>query len=111
MLTIVNILILFFIILIFYQILLANYIIEGLTTEYKPYNEKDVLILAQQNAGNISYLKQQIGNIPSLKNKITDLSNNVTTLQNQVNTLVQANQQYTASMIGTTPPTITGTTS
>ena len=61
MLTLVNILILFFTILVIYQIFLAysGYsIIEGLTsdnTEYQPYNTNDpnnALILSQQNAGN-----------------------------------------------------------
>lgn len=111
MLTIVNVLIFFFIILILYQILLANYIIEGLTNEYTPYSSKDALILSQKNAGNIAYLKENLGDISNMQNEITDLSNNVVSLQSQVSSLVQANQQYTTSMVGTTPPTITGTTS
>jgi hypothetical protein len=37
-LTLVNILIIFFIILILYQIFLANNIIEGLENQYQPYD-------------------------------------------------------------------------
>ena len=62
MLTLVNLLIIFFIVLIIYQIFLAyfnNSITEGYENkdEYKPYdtnNPDNALILAQQNAGNIS---------------------------------------------------------
>ena len=51
-----------------------------------------------------------IASFQNMNTEIQDLSGNVTTLQNQVNTLVQANQQYTSNMIGTTPPVITGAT-
>ena len=70
---IINLLIVFFIILIFYQILLENTnltkIVEGLTdnsessssnNQYQPYDSNDPNILSQQNAGNIQVLKQQI---------------------------------------------------
>ena len=61
MLTLVNVLIVFFIILIVYQIILATKIVEGLKNnnnkKYKPY-PPNALILAQQNAGNIEYLKK-----------------------------------------------------
>ena len=64
MLTIINLLIIIFIILITYQIFLAHFsnsIIEGLE-DYKDYDTNDpnnVMILAQQNAGNIEVLKQE----------------------------------------------------
>jgi predicted membrane protein len=130
MLTLVNILIIFFIFLILYQIILATKVIEGLVNnvnetdqgnkvnilmnEYQPYdvnNPQNALILAQQNAGNISYLKQRIDSLQGndLNKQVQDLSGNVQTLQTQVNGLVQAQQQYTTQMIGGTPPNITGT--
>ena len=88
----INVLVCFFIILICYQIFLANSpIIEGATTQYNPY-KGDALILAQQNAGNISYLKQQIDGIPKMQSDIQ-------TLQSQVNQLEQANQQYVSQSI------------
>lgn len=92
--------------------------VEGFenTTEskgtYQPYDTKDpnnVLILAQQNAGNIQVLKQQMDELYGMKQEVRDLSNNIITLQGQVNDLVSAQQDYTTQMLGTTPPNITGT--
>jgi predicted RND superfamily exporter protein len=123
MLTLVNILILFFTILVIYQIFLASFgdsIIEGLTsdntnnTEYKPYNTNDsnnALILAQQNAGNISVLKKQMDDLSGLNNQVQDLSGNVTTLQGQVDNLITSQNAYASSTLPSTPPDISGTTS
>lgn len=111
MLTLVNILIVFFIILILYQIFLASNIIEGLENKYKPYDTKDpnnALILAQQNAGNISYLKEQIDSLNGMSQQVQDLSGNVVSLQTQVNGLVQAQQDYANQMTGGSPPQVTG---
>jgi hypothetical protein len=111
MLTLVNILIFFFIILILYQIFLASNIIEGLENKYKPYdmkNPNNALILAQQNAGNISFLKEQLDKYDGLYEQVQDLSGNVVSLQTQVNGLVQAQQDYANQMTGGSPPQITG---
>ena len=111
MLTLVNILIFFFIILILYQIFLASNIIEGLENKYKPYdmkNPNNALILAQQNAGNISFLKEQLDKYDGLYEQVQDLSGNVVSLQTQVNGLVQAQQDYADQMTGGSPPQITG---
>ena len=119
MLTLVNILILFFTILVIYQIFLAysGYsIIEGLTsdnTEYQPYNTNDpnnALILSQQNAGNINVLENQVNNLSGLNQQVQDLSGNVAGLQEQVNNLVTAQNQYASQMAPSTPPDISGTT-
>jgi hypothetical protein len=115
MLTLVNILILFFIILIGYQIILANHIIEGIenNNSYQSYdtnNPDNSLILAQQNAGNIEYLKQRFDAVQGMNTQIQDLSGNVQLLQEQVNELVSAQQQYAEQLTGGTPPNITGTT-
>ena len=120
----VNILILFFIILIGYQIILANHIVEGLdnnttsantTTNtnntYTPYdtnNPANALILSQQNAGNIDYLKQRIDNVQGVFQQVQDLSANVSALQDQVNGIVSAQADYATQMTGGTPPVITG---
>lgn len=112
MLTIVNVLIVFFIILILYQILLATRIVEGLENQYQSYdtnNPNNALILAQQNAGNISFLKEQIDNLSGMNNQIQDLSGNVQSLQTQVTGLVQAQASYASQMTGGTAPQITGT--
>ena len=119
MLTLVNILILFFTILVIYQIFLASFgnsIIEGLTsdnTEYQPYNTNDpnnALILSQQNAGNINVLENQVNNLSGLNQQVQDLSGNVAGLQEQVNNLVSAQNQYASQMAPSTPPDISGTT-
>lgn len=116
MLTLVNILILFFIIIISYQLILANHVIEGLTNNtsnnsYKPYNSNDPMILAQQNAGNIAFLKDRMDSLENINQMVQDLSGNVQALQQQVNGLVTTQQQYATQLTGGTAPTITGATS
>jgi len=120
MLMLIHTLIIFFIILIFYQIFLAhissNIInIEGMDTQtsqqYKPYdlnNPNNALILSQQNAGNIQVLKQQMDGIFNLNNKVRDLSGNVTALQNQVSDLMVQQQQYVESKLPASTPEISG---
>ena len=113
MLTLVNILIIFFIFLILYQIILASNIVEGLKNQYESYdtnNPNNALILAQQNAGNISYLKERIDNVQGVYQQVQDLSGNVQNLQTQMNGLLQAQQDYANQMTGGTAPEITGTT-
>jgi len=129
----VNILILFFIILIGYQVILANHIVEGLettttnsgtnssntssnntsSTTYTPYdtsNPSNALILSQQNAGNIDYLKQRMDAVQNMFQEVQDLSGNVSILQEQVAGLVGQQQDYAAQLTGGTAPNITGTT-
>ena len=115
MLTLVNILILFFTILVIYQIFLAysGYsIIEGLENDsnYQPYDSNDALILSKQNAGNINVLEKQVTGLTGLNQQVQDLSGNVTGLQEQVNNLVNAQNQYASQMAPSTPPDISGTT-
>jgi len=117
MFTLVNILILFFIFLILYQIFLATKIIEGMdnsnNSDYKSYdtnNPNNALILAQQNSGNIAYLKKQMDSVQDINQEVQDLSGNVQTLQTQVNGIVQAQQNYANQMTGGTVPNITGAT-
>jgi hypothetical protein len=116
----IHTLIIFFIILIFYQIFLAHITskisnIEGMDTQtqqqYKPYdlnNPNNALILSQQNAGNIQVLKQQMDGIFNLNNKVRDLSGNVTALQNQVSDLMVQQQQYVESKLPASTPEISG---
>ena len=68
----INILILFFFILISYQIILAtNPIIEG-AQDYKEYAE-DPLILARKNAGNIENLRERVDKLDGVKEKVDKL--------------------------------------
>lgn len=113
MLSIINILIVFFIILIIYQIFLAHFsnnIIEGLEN-YKEYDTNDpnnVMILAQQNAGNIEVLRKQFDNISGLKQEVQDISGNVANLTKQVEDLVKAQEDYLDEKLPDEPPEITG---
>jgi hypothetical protein len=107
-------LIAFFSLLIFYQIFLEYFnetIIEGMDNEYKDYDTNDpnnVMILAQQNAGNIQVLKQQLDSLLGLDQEVKDISGNVVLLQQQVTDLVQAQQNYASQMMPTSTPDITG---
>lgn len=127
----VNILIVFFIILIFYQLFLSNIsetfykiknnVIEGMDTatttsgsqQYQPYdtsNPNNVMILAQQNAGNIQVLKQQVDGVLGLNQEVQDMSGNLATLTTQVSNLMEAQQQYVQTNLPSSPPQITGAT-
>ena len=78
---------------------------------YIHYDKKiadNTLILAQQNAGNIEYLKQRVNDIQDMADEVNKLSSTVDSLQQQVDGLVQANTQYTSQNLGTTPPQISG---
>jgi hypothetical protein len=113
MLTIINLLIIIFIILIISQIFLAHFsdsIIEGLEN-YKEYDTNDpnnVMILAQQNAGNIEVLKQEFEKISGLKQQVDDISGNMVNLTKQVDDLVQAQEDYLAQNLPEEPPEVTG---
>jgi predicted PurR-regulated permease PerM len=113
MLTIINLLIIIFIVLIGYQIFLAHFsdsLIEGLEN-YKDYNTNDpnnVMILAQQNAGNIEVLKQEFEKISGLKQEVDDISGNMVNLTKQVDDLVEAQADYLAQNLPAEPPEITG---
>jgi len=112
MLTLVNILIVFFVFIILYQIFLATVpTVEGLENQYQPYdtnNPANALILAQQNAGNIAYIKERLDDYQTLYKEVQDISGNYASLQDQVDQLVQAQQQYTTQMTGGTVPQISG---
>jgi hypothetical protein len=111
--TLINILITFFFLLIIYQLILANSIIEGLqgNDSYQPYdtnNPSNVMILAQQNAGNIQYIMDRLDSIQNTNEEVNDLKKTIVTLQDQVNGIVSAQEQYASQMTGGTAPDITG---
>lgn len=116
--TLVNILIVFFAVLLSYQVFLAYQtgFVEGMESSYKPYdtnnpnNPNAAMILAQQNAGNIGYLKERMDKYDTLYSEVQDISGNLQTLQSQVNQMMQAQQDYANNMTGGgPPPQITGT--
>ena len=122
----VSVLIIIFSLLLIYQIILAIFgenILEGLenavpspsaTSTYKDYNTSDPnnpngpLILAQQNAGNIEYLKQRITELMGLQTQVTGISTNVDALNEQVAGLVQQQATYATSIAGNKPVDISG---
>ena len=113
----IKLLILFFILLIFYQIFLAIFgkkIMEGLENEnsYQDYNTSDpnnVMILTQQNSGNIEYLKGQISQLTGLKEEVADIKHNVALLNDQLNEIGQQQAAAATQLAGSTPVTVTGT--
>jgi hypothetical protein len=97
----IKLLILFFILLFIYQLYYYyNPIQEGLATSessYKGYGN-DPNILIYQNAGNISYLNDQIKICTSNSDQITSLTTQVNNIQKQVNAMATSqSSQYTSN--------------
>jgi len=83
----------------------------GTTGDYKPYNLNDpnnALILSQQNAGNIDYLKTRIDDLNGIKKDVDDLKMNVSSMQTQIDGLVQQQADYATEIAGSQPPEING---
>ena len=116
------ILIMFFILLITYQTFLAyskRPIIEG-NLNIKPNNNNssnnnssnnnssnnNTSSTEQQNASDISAIKTQL---TTITHQMQDVSGNVANVQKQVNDVATAQQQSGEQMVGTTTPTISGT--
>ena len=79
---------------------------------YKPYNLNDPnnsLILSQQNAGNINYLKGRIDELSGVKKDVDELKQNVSSMQTQIDGLVQQQADFGTQIAGSTPPDISGT--
>lgn len=87
------ILFLFFFIL--YPLFMDSFpLLEGMdnAASYKDYDtsdSKDALILAQQNAGNIAYLKEKLDELDSLKATVMDNCGNIVALNQEVNAIMQ----------------------
>jgi len=113
----VRILILVFFLLIVYQVFLAIFGnlregVENANDSYKEYDTKGpggANILAEQNAGNIAYLKQRLDELMDLKGTVTDVCGNVVQLNQQVQGLVQQQAEAATQLAGDKPVTISGT--
>jgi hypothetical protein len=88
--------------------MLPNLTINQVYRQYDNKNADNTFLLAEQNAGNIEYLKGRIDDVQGMYRQVQDLSGNVQTLQDQVNGLVQAQQDYANQLTGGTAPEITG---
>jgi hypothetical protein len=119
---VIRLLIIFFVVLILLQILLANFgisLVEGMenksgststtssNTQYQSYPE-DPLILAKQNAANIDFLKSRVDETMNLKQAITDISMNMNNMQTQLNTILEQQQEYANNINGGEPLTVEG---
>lgn len=114
----VKILIIFFTLLLIYQLFLATFekIREGVENSkvYKEYDKNDssntnsAMILAQQNAGNIEFLKEQISGLNLLDKKVTDLSVSVVGLNEQINQIGKQQALQAQTLVGSQPLEITG---
>jgi hypothetical protein len=122
----IYLLIFLFLALLIYQFIFSNTIIEGLENDsnststntnnldatYQPYNMNDpnsALILAQQNAGNIEYLKQRVENLSGIKERVDTMQESINSIQTQVDGLVQQQADYAQQLAGSQPAEITGT--
>jgi len=120
---IIGLVIAFFLIIIVHNLLFNygffNENIEGFeetnnnenNNNYKPYdtsNPNSVMILAQQNAGNIEYIKNRLDDYDGMNSKVSDLNSRVDSLTDQVNGLMTAQQQYVTEMAGDKAPEISG---
>jgi hypothetical protein len=88
--------------------MLPNLTINQVYRQYDKEIANNTFMLAQQNAGNIEYLKQRIDAVQGMYQQVQDLSGNVQTIQTQVNGLMQAQQDYANQMTGGTAPEVTG---
>jgi hypothetical protein len=108
----IYLLIAFFVCLFIYQLILAFYpnSIEGMENKdtntelrYTDY-AKDPLILGEQNAGNIEYLKGQFNRLSTDSINIDKLQTNIDALQQQVDDLGQQMTDLSQNMISSTTP-------
>jgi hypothetical protein len=106
-----------------YQVIFKDSIKEGLDSSkdniniYNNYDKNSMsstdnaLMLAQQNAGNIEYLKQQISKITTLDKEVQDMSGNLVTLNEQMIALVNQQTQAASQLAGNKPLETTGLSS
>lgn len=80
-------------------------IIEGATgnNQYKNYSDDNPLILAEKNAANIQFLKQQIDDIYNYKSQILDLKNVVEQNTYNINQISDVAAQQAHQLTGTKP--------
>jgi uncharacterized protein YoxC len=111
---IVNTLIIIFVLMLIFQILFP--VREGLENNdsSKQYQEYDLnspnssLILAQQNAGNIEYIKGRLLELDKVKQDVTDINGNLEQLTDNVEQLVQQQSEYSQQQLPSSPPEISG---
>ena len=109
----INALLFLFTLLILIQVYQLCQVKEGLepgqpTSTYQPYDPNNPAILAQQNAGNIQVLKEQMDELKGIKGEVEDISKNLYTLTDQVNEYMAQQGIAAQSQLPSEPPTFTG---
>ncbi len=98
-----TVLIIFFTSIILYKILFfigtSFKLIEGME-EYKQYDTNDPMILAQQNAGNIEYLKSRMTDVENVKGDVVTMKQDMQTMQIQMDGLVQQQADMATELSG-----------
>ena len=74
-------------------------LIEGME-DYKEYNSNDPMILAQQNAGNIEYLKSRMNDVENVKGDVDTMKQDMKTMQIQIDGLVQQQADMATELSG-----------
>lgn len=82
---------------------------DGSYTTYDTNDPNNAMILAQQNAGNISFLKTRVDDLAGIDDKVTSLQSQVDQMSSQIDDLVQQQADYAQDLAGDTPPDVTGT--
>ena len=72
---------------------------EGGNNEYQKYAD-DPMILAQQNAGNIEFLKSRVNDISNVKEDVNTMKQDLKTIQIQVDGLVQQQSDMANELTG-----------
>lgn len=79
---------------------------------YKPYNfnsPNGALILSQQNAGNIDYLKIRVDELNEMKGRVDQIQLDMDSMQTQIDSLVEQQQQLGNDLVGTNEVEVSGT--
>lgn len=105
-----TILIIFFISIILYKILFyigtSFHLIEGLENSYEEYEKNKTMILAQQNAGNIEYLKSRVDDLSNIKGDVVTIKRDMQKMQIQVDGLVQQQADIATELTGGGEPVL-----
>lgn len=99
------------------QWMISNKMIEGMengsnnasknANNYEPYDKNDpnnCMILAQQNAGNIDYLKSRMDEVTNVKNDVNTMQQTMNSMQVQLDGLVQQNSNIASEIAGGSEP-------
>lgn len=99
------------------QWMISNKMIEGMengsnnasknANNYEPYDKNDpnnCMILAQQNAGNIDYLKSRMDEVANVKNDVNTMQQTMNSMQVQLDGLVQQNSNIASEIAGGSEP-------